>query len=404
MHASPITHLVGLGLIILIAVLCALVLRSARLPGWRVLGGLLAGIILGPTIFGAIMPDRYESLYLGGVQERQDRDAGLRRQDAETQFALQAGTEPDALAEMKNRHESERNEAQVALHEAKWEYQKPQRLFASCMIAMVLLGAFAFGVGGGDRRQGIISPITIGLWAAMLPGVIVFGCAWKLWGVPMAEAILFASGFAIGPWALAKVDRQAADDAEHGGAEMIQFAGRMASIIGITMVVGAIWKMGGTEKLIWASPLLAMPLGWLIPASWGKFFRGFLELVLLPVLATCVAMKVNFIRDFHIWMVFIALIFSGDGRWLGAYFGAMSLGGRKSLRTMRLILGVMACGPTMLAIAGIGIYSASLSGQGTLALLLGAAMIELTTPARRATAKRLLMTEREIEEISSKQE
>ena len=77
----------------------------------------------------------------------------------------------------------------------------------------------------------------------------------------------------------------------------------------------------------------------------------------------------------------------------------MILGGRKNLRTMRLVLGSMACGPTQLAIAAIAVHTSTVDQNIPLALLLGAVIIEVTTPARRAMSRRLAQTEAELEEM-----
>ena len=68
---------------------------------------------------------------------------------------------------------------------------------------------------------------------------------------------------------------------------------------------------------------------------------------------------------------------------------------------MRLILGMMSCGPTMLAIAVIGAHTNAIPENLTLALILGAGLIELTTSARRTVARSLIETEEEYDEMKN---
>ena len=123
-------------------------------------------------------------------------------------------------------------------------------------------------------------------------------------------------------------------------------------------------------------------------------------MVLVPVLVGCVAVKIDLFAHFAVWPIVVILLLSGDGRWFGAYLGAMVLGGRSSLRTMRLVLGSMACGPTQLAITALAIHTWSIPGEYAMALLLGAVLIETTVSARRSMARQLIQTEEEIKQMT----
>ena len=56
---------------------------------------------------------------------------------------------------------------------------------------------------------------------------------------------------------------------------------------------------------------------------------------------------------------------------------------------MRLVMASTAAGPTQIVVAAIAVSTWSISPSLGLALLLGAALIEVTGPARRGVAKRL---------------
>ncbi|MCI0351857.1 MAG: hypothetical protein L0Z53_20750, partial [Acidobacteriales bacterium] len=112
-------------------------------------------------------------------------------------------------------------------------------------------------------------------------------------------------------------------------------------------------------------------------------------------LAACTAITIDPLADFSFWPILLILLLSGDGRWLGAFFGAMSLGSRQSLRTMRLVLGAMAAGPTQLAVLAVALSSKWIEAPFALALLLGAILTELASPTHRSFANRLAKAEEE---------
>lgn len=394
-ETSPLFALV---ILLILPPVMAIVLKSARTPGWAVLGGLLAGVLLGPTIFGRLMPQRFETIFIGGTLQRQGLEDLAHRHQRDLAVARQAGANENAFLFRESVYQRERAELDVSQAEARWEHQTPLRWYMAVVIALTLLGSASVHVRDRDRRQGFIAPISIGLWSALLPGALTFMAARWWWDLSFEESLLFGSALAIGPWALGPIDREAADNAEFGGAHMIQNAGRVASLIALPVLGWSLWKIDG-DKLVWLAPMLAHPISWLLPKFGSVFVKRTLEHVLFPLLAALVMIRVDLILHARIGMIIVIMLLAGDGRWLGAFCGAMAPGGRRSLRTMRLILGTMSCGPTMLAVAGIGVATGALGESPTLALALGVGLIEATTPMRRLMARRLAETDEEIEEI-----
>ena len=400
---SPL-NLAACGLLAAFACFCGAMLKSARMPGWAVMGGILAGLLLGPGVFGRILPAQFESLYVGGIEQRQARDQRIRQHGADLVVARNSGAGEEYVTNLRQRHEQALAASEVVLVEARWRHQQPLRLFSIFIIALTLLGSITQLTAERDRRQGLFAPLSIGVGAALLPGTLAFMATWWLWEEPIETALLVGSALAIGPWALGVIDREAADQAEYGGAHMVQLAGRFATIIGLAGLGLSLWMTGGggrTGGLVWELPLLALPLSWLFRPVAAPVVRRLVEGVLIPTLAALAMIKVEPLLHFHIWMVIVMMLLGGDGRWFGAFFGAMAPGGRRSMRTMRLILGMMSCGPTMLAIAVIGAHTNAIPENLTLALILGAGLIELTTSARRTVARRLIETEEEYEEMKN---
>ena len=50
MSGVALLNLVAIGLLVAFAWFCGAMLKSARMPGWAVMGGILAGLLLGPGV------------------------------------------------------------------------------------------------------------------------------------------------------------------------------------------------------------------------------------------------------------------------------------------------------------------------------------------------------------------
>ncbi len=391
---------IATGLLLALPVVCALLLRWCRCHGWAVLGGTVAGILLGPAIFGRIDPNDYERLFIGGIQQRESLDHLKRRHGADIAAARAALIDDESLLEMRKRHESEIQLAVADLETARWREQAPLRTCTSIVIALVLLGAGLLRIRERDQRQGWIAPLSIGLWSSLLPGALAYVAMTRFFHHEPAAGAMAAAAVAIGPWVLKSVDRDAADQAEFGGAHLIQRAGRIASIIAIIAAGIAMYMQRDLEGLLWTAPLLALPLGWLAPRPKNvKHIRAVLECVFVPSLAAFASVRIELFHHFAFWPLIVFVILSGDLRWIGAFIGAKLPGGRKCLRTMRLVLGSSACGPTQLAIVALAAHLWALPHEIIFALVIGAVLAEVTTPARRSMAERIAETEEQIARV-----
>jgi hypothetical protein len=393
---SSITHT----LLFLVPVGCALLLRWARCPGWAVVGGAVAGILLGPTILGRAAPAALEKLFVGGVEEREARDAVLRRYEIERLAMVETARAEPAFADLDARRIADLAGADAAWKAATWTAQRPLRSFSTAFVALALLGAGLLRVERGERRVDPITASSIGLWSALLPGALAATALVWIWRCPPAQAVLAGAAVAIGPWALTRDDRAAADEAEVGGARLIQTAGRLASLVAVGGVAAALASELGPRGLVWAAPMLALPAGWMLPAAKrAGLVRALLEILVVPSIAACVALRVELHAHLTFWPVVVFALLSGDGRWLGAFVGAILHGRRRGLRTMRLVLPAMAAGPTQLAIAAIAAHTRTVPEFVMPALLAGAVLVEITAPARRALSDRLARTEEELSEL-----
>lgn len=388
MHDSVAMAWLGLGLIIAAAVAAALLLRAARCPGWAVVGGVCAGIVLGPTLLGRVMPSAFEQMYIGGRAQQRDLEAAQHYQ----QHALTGRAEPPLDAH-------QLDNLRAARDAACWKHQRPMRNTAMIVVALVLLGAATGPRGTPDPQQRAISAVTIGAWAALLPGGVAFVVLHLLLDIDLAPSLLTASAAAIGPWRLTDGDVEAADRAELGGARLLHRAGIVAAVIAIVIAGYAVWQLRGASGLLYVLPLVALAMSWIAPRIESRQIDSLLHVILIPSMAALATISVELFIHFALWPLLLFILLSGDGRWLGSWLGAMLLGGRKGLRTMRLMIGVMACGPTQLAFAVIAAHGDLLDESLVMAIIAGAVLLEILTPARRRLARHIARTEQELEQL-----
>lgn len=376
----------------------ALLLRAARCPGWSALGGAVAGMILGPAILGRVAPIEYERFLLGGTEERIELDALDRRHAADRLAFEAAGGGSAAWTALERSQARDRAVALAELDAARWKFQRPTRSYSAAMAALALLAA-----GLLRRRPAERQPpghaISIGLGSAIIPAALA-GAWIRLVGGDLDAQLMAAAAVAIGPWRIAGDDREAADRAETGGAHLVRNAGRCASIIGLLLLVLAAHRSRGGVGVGWVAPLLALPLGWALPplaeGPTRRAVAAIAQVALVPVLAAVVAVRIEFLAGFSIAALAVFVLLSADARWFGALLGALLPGGRRPLRTMRLVLGSMACGPTQLAVVATAIGLGGLDEATAFALLVGAVLLEVTAGARRRMAEQLIGTEEEL--------
>lgn len=385
-------------LLIAAPMLCSLVLKWARCPGWPAVSGVLAGLLLGPTVLGRVAPDFFQRVVVGAQSQQISLERLVRRHQADELAATRGLIDAQAMRELKQRHKAERELAERERDAARWESQRSLRVLSGALVALTMMAAAPFGIPRGGGKPDVASFLSIGAWAAAMPGALAFASViWLLGGGEM-EAAMVAAALAVGPWALAAGDREAADAAEINGARLIQAGGRVASIAALIIAGGALLQSRGVVGLTAAAPLAVLPLTWLMPnLVSARAARVAAQHVLLPALVATTLIKVDWIDDFAFWPLLVILLLSDDGRWLGAFIGAMLPGGRPALRTMRLVVGSMAAGPTQLAVTAVGVHSGMIPPRFVLPLVLGAVLIEVAAPVRRTFAHRVSQAEAEQE-------
>jgi hypothetical protein len=358
-------------------------------------GGLAAGLLLGPAIAGRVLPQTWERVYVGGVPEREQRDTIDRDYQGRAIF-LEQRLDAEGLASLREEHQAERMPAVTAWRDAVSAHQQPRQIAVAVAVGLMLLLVGAGGVSGRDGPTSWIAALSVGGWSAVVPGVAAFAVLRHLLDVDLAAAAAVAACVAIGPFVLTVIDRRSADLAEIGGHRLVRDAGRVASVLAIGVAAWAAWRHDGLETLAWVTPLAALPVGWALRLDRHPVAMAVRDRVLVPTVAASVALGVDLYDDFWFWPLLLLIIASADGRWIGATTGAMLLGQRQWLRTMRLMMGTMASGPTQIAVAAVVVQAGLIDGSLALAVAVGAITVEVSPPLRRAMSRHLSDMEDEL--------
>jgi hypothetical protein len=407
-HTLPL--ILFMAVLIVFAAGTAAVLHRAGMnhTGARSIGGLLAGFLLGPSILGSFNPQQYRTYVLGGADEHRALAQLVRKHGADLAVAEHARIDNKQFTKLRHEQIQELSAAQQTLTKAEFNHQGPIRIIIGGLVAAVLLCSGLFSLA---RTQGIShwpASISIGLWSGIVPAALGFMAAYWWWDCTIAIAAAFAAAFAVGPWILSPAEASIADEVEVGGAAMILNGGRIASCQGIVLAIGASALVLSAEMWTACTVLLALPFGWLILLANNRTAKvsgiyshqivWIFDRWALPALAALITVRVDVLRQFSIWPFVLAMVLSSDGRWLGAVLGAMLPGGRSLLRTMRLAIPSMAAGPNQLAIAGFASMCGLVSDSLVLAMIGGAAFVDLTANTRRRLALRIGQTEEELEQ------
>jgi len=379
----------------------AWLLRRAGLPGGAmgaaVAGGLLMGIILGPSIFGRVHPTLFDSMILGAADESQALRLAQRQHGAELLVAEHARLNDTELLELHAKHERELVAPRAVLQRATDSHQSIIWLVALLLITALLLalGSQSVPVNAESKAPAPgfwLSAINIGMASAIVPGAIAFLITFKLWDAAIASAAFIAAALAIGPAALRREEQIDADNAELNGAAMLHAAARVATLITVIGLAVALIVSGLSISWWSLAPLLALPAAWILASPLGSTLQRvgpLIHHIAVPIITAITALNVDLFRDVSIWPLLVILLFSDDGRGIGAMLGAMLPGGRRALRGLRLALGTVAAGPTQLAVTAVGVHAGLIPLWAVLPLLLGVVLIEATSALRHRLATQI---------------
>lgn len=374
-----------------VAAALALFLRRARTPGGphaaAAVAGVVAGLLLGPGIFGRAFPAMHEKIYVGGTAESRAL-ADLRvRQRADLAALRAAGVTPVAIDEAARAHVEERRPAEAKLAEARAAHRAALDRLAA---AVVVLAGFLSGVAAAPRAARLVAPArdlaagaAAAAMAAIPPLVIArFGIAW-----PWTDSAAIALAFAVPALAPARA---------------------------AAFTFGGLGAAGAAALAVYPSPrlaaaLAAAPIGALmmhaLPRRAGRPVRragaAILVALVAPLLVALASLRPDphaLVADVRFWMLAVlAALWAGDGRWFTAWFAARFIGGQRGRRDGRAWShAARAVAPgTGAAMAAVALLLApSVAGQDAADILLavaamGALVVELTRGLRTWVARML---------------
>ncbi len=371
-------------LLLLIPLIFAAVLRVGKVRGSSIIGGVLAGIVLGPAVFGSISSNLWESMFQGGQQSRQIVEQIERQQQSVLSSVVATGVDEVVLEQLRADQQLELEQAVVAWKTQQWEDQRTLRNYVLVLVIVVLLS--------GSLRRSVIgksttaTSLSVGVWAAIVPGGIIATASLYLWGTSVAESLAIGACLAAGPWTLTRWEQRAADGSEDGGAALMLRCGRVAWVVAGAAAIYSAWTVQQAMSLVWILPLLLLPLCWSIPRKQLAWLTWLTDNAAIPSIVATTLVLIHPIEAFSFWPVIVVLLVSGDGRWLGGMFGLTILGGRSSMSTMRLTMPLVDAGVSQLCMASLLFGVGVLRPELTLAAIIGVVFLELSAPMRRKFA------------------
>jgi len=367
-------------LLLLIPLVFALVLKMAKLRGWSMIGGVIGGILLGPAVFGSIAPDYWEGIFRGGELEHTQLVQLERQQHADVIAATSVGSNEIVLKQMQEEHHVNRTAAHNRWEEAKWNDQRTIRDYAIALVVLILLsGSLRCNTKGTSTPM---MSLSVGVWAAIVPGGCIAVIAYWLWDTQIIMAIALGACLGVGPWTLTKWEQRTADQSEESGSVLMLRCGRVAWIVASIAGIYAAWHIRGAMALVWLLPLLLVPCIWLIPPKKLRWLSVFVEYAAIPSVMATGLVLINPFESLQFWPILVVILLCADARWLGGMIGLGILGGRTISNAMRLSIPLVDAGVSQLCVAVLLWNVGVLTAPYAVAIIIGALFLELTSPMR----------------------
>ncbi len=398
--AWPNAAAAWIALPVVISGVLAVFLRWARVPGGRhgaaCIAGLVAGLLLGPSIFGRAFPGAHQRLFVGGVTERESLERLLARQRADLTAMRAADITLVAIEEALQHHAIERAPLDAKLETARAEFAQPQRWLATGAVALAAFGA-AIGALPLTRRAivrvqdelviergkpmlaGIIGALIVAIPPVLIvAGIPALGSA--VGGTRPAWAGALGIGVIFSIAVLPAAQRPAAWLASASAAAAACVAGAAAggSILITAVVLGAAW-VG-----------LMLPIG--LPSQPRRSARRLASIalwaVIVPMLVCFGAMRADvheLAASWRFWaLASLALLFASDGRWFAAWLGWRLVGTPRSAgRWTRAAASLPpGAGASMIGAALALEHAGAVSEYVLLPAAIGAVAIEVTRGLR----------------------
>ncbi len=348
MQTEPSILLLRFGLLIVVAAVLGVLLRRSGLPGGRpasaIVGGTIAGVLLGPMVLGAAAPGLHTSMTVGGLQELRELETRRTEMIAERDRELAVLRETDVSAVALDEHKADFAELLDAelrpFRQSLDEARKAHREAVGAIVAGLAAWVFALAaVAGRSPRQKLRvddrrALAVAGVVAVVVTAGLVAVLAQRMFTLPRNDAIVVGaaagagSAFALLPMRWVALHGRAGSG-WYGFAGLIAACGAMAVFGGGDMRGYALVALGG------------LVIGWIArPAVVGRrrVRRIATPLALYAGVAPLTAFVVSMTDPAAIvsgWapavLAVALLLIAGLPQWLGA---SLALGaiGRAELR------------------------------------------------------------------------
>ncbi len=380
----------------LASILARLLHQSGTPGGWpscAILGGLIAGVLLGATTFGRVAPHVYIRVFEGGAAEQAEVDEMVRRHTVELVALQRIDATPIAIDEQRTAQARELAPLLEALDAARSEQRGRWVVLWGLLAASWLLfgavGAARLSRGQDPIAPGVISGISGALFAAAPAFLLI---RWTT-HVPVETAVVFAGAIGAGG---AHFDARTRCSGWGGRRRGVDLAA-LAALLIATVVIAGVVRTTPALNLAFVS-LLITALRFL---SWqSRMMRRRLRIaatgVMLPMVVAGVVAHIDLLveitsRDF--WIAFlIAAILCADARWVGGWIGWRAVGRDRQWQNawMRSAAALTAgVSGIQIVIAGGAMISDVMSSALAAGVILSAPMIELAVAMRQRLSRSL---------------
>ena len=371
-----------------LAGLLTLLLRLAGLSRAAVAAGMVAGVLAGSTIFGRVMPQWHERLFVGGAAERGAIEAMRGEQGAHLTALRATGVSDAAINELQAGQVEEMAAALVA-HDAAMRAHQSGRILISAILALALIVAAM----PRSRLPGRWSECAFAaLWMLVVVCAIVGLAVVFALDDSRAAALALGLSFAcVGTSVILPLS-----EGETSNETVVIVAGEWRDrLVNTALLIWFICFVAAFAALLtadrWAGPLAAhaairtAPAGIILGLVLGylpRRWRHALRMIILPsTLAALLLLTADLLTTAIIAPLVLALIVGGDARWLGLA-SALRWLGRPWRESWVATMPLIDAGPMQAAMGGLFFLAGWLNAPLFACALFGAIVCDVMQPLR----------------------
>lgn len=379
--ALAVRLILAIGTALLLTFTVGRVLMRLDWRGAGVVGGVCAGIALGPLVFGNLSPNLFEHLNEGGVAERKSLAAFIEQRGEDEAALAEVGVSEEAILEAELLNDARENQLRAELASER------TRFMSMPLGGAAVLGLIYLMLGSWLGFWLCLSGLRIGALAGLIAVLIWAVVSRKVMGVGLAESVLAGALIA-------------------GGTCWSRGRWRYSTGLGTVLLVLAVSAVAGATHAAWTA-CVAIGLGAMLSrtsklsmrakARWSFTAHAVIAPTAIALLASLFDITP---RTDLIAFVVVAGIFAGDAHLISAW---IAMGWQATGRRRELPISSWTCvysqgwTGTSLVIAGLVFASGALephtptAGAIGLAVALHAAFVEISRP----TTSRLLASMRQ---------